>query len=99
MKPRHMRPRPISRPVNDRRNSICGSSELEVLDFQNWFEDGGIVEFEGVTWPELYIHVRKVDVEGDITWHRVFPRRVRKRLASRLEMTNGVLHWIYDPRP
>ncbi len=74
---------PIRRPCWQRGNSTCDTSELASLDWGNWFQDAG------------YIHVRRNDVDGE-TWHRVFPKRIRGRVCTRVAVTDGTVCWMHD---
>lgn len=72
-------------PVNNDRNSECGSEMLAMLDFSRWYTDW--------TGGEFYLHV----AGPDDTWHRVFCKKGR---ATGLSMErDGVLRWMVQPKP
>ena len=75
---------PRSRGVFNKRNSICGSANIDDLVTGEWWTDGG---------DEIYIHAKHKDGE---TSHRVFPRKMRGYKCKRMTMKDGKLYWLYD---
>jgi len=73
---------PSRRKVNNNRNSVCGSAQLEDLDWSRWFTDLIAGHF-------FYLHV----AGPDNTWHRLCCRHSDK---PRLSMKDGVLYWLID---
>lgn len=68
--------------VDDPANSSCDSAKLASLDFKNWWTD--------TSFDKLYLHVQHV---SDGTVHRVYCRHAQQ---PRLQMFDGMLHWLID---
>lgn len=81
----------IKGPINRRvlGNSSCPSQRLSALDWSNWWLDHGFGD-------GCYLHVRHICDDGDETWHRVYPHRVKGRVCHRVAVYGGVLYWLHD---
>lgn len=80
-------PRPLRKPC--RIHSVCGTSALSDLDWDNMFTD--------MSGTEIYIHVRRVDYDPyEETWHRVYPKGIKGRGCGRISVVDGEPHWLYD---
>lgn len=79
---------PLWRACYDPKFSTCNSAELSELDWKNWWPDS----YQG----QAYIHVRRFLWEEGETWHRVYPKNLRKRHCRRVAVKNGIPHWLLD---
>ena len=85
---------PLSLRCSDAGYSTCGSAHLRDLDWTNWSQD--------FSFDSHYLHVRRAPVRvglDDETWHRVYPKRVNRRVCNRIAVVNGIPHWLYDTKP
>jgi len=70
-------------------HSTCGSASIGCLDWRSWYLDSGFGD-------GCYLHVRHLSKYDGVTYHRVYPRKVRGRVCHRIAMLKGRLYWLHD---
>ena len=70
-------------------HSTCGSASIGCLDWRSWYLDSGFGD-------GCYLHVRHLSKYDGVTYHRVYPRKVRGRVCHRIAMLRGRLYWLHD---